>query len=356
MVNGKREHKALANNKLDALKKLDEWRAQRKPIKGQPITWDRFMEKYIEWTYANKSKNTAYRDKLSMEYLQEFCAEKKIPLKFITDVKPRLLDDFKTYLKMKSDGGITHNWSRKKERGVMGNPGINRTLQSLKVIMRKAADWEYISEDIKWNKIKKFRTPRGRVEYFTAEEVFLLLKQAQKLAKANKNGYSSWTTVILLGARAGLRRGEIQNLMWSDINFETNILSITPKEDWHPKDYECRDIPMSADLREHLLKTPRQGEYVIYDRYGHRFSVDAMTNYFIAKVTKRAGLKGNIHKLRHTFASHLVQNRVSLYEVRDLLGHSSITTTEIYAHLSKSSLHSAISKLPEITTGTARGV
>jgi integrase len=340
---------------MEALKKLDEWRAQRKTIKGEGITWFTFKAKYLEWAYANKSKNTAYRDKLSMEYLEEFCAGKKILLKFITDVSPRLLDDFKTYMKLKSDGGVTHNWSRKKERGVMGNEGINRTLQSLKVIMRKAADWDYISDNIKWNKIKKFRTPRGRVEFFTTEEVFLLLKQAGKLAKANKNKYSAWTTVILLGARAGLRRGEIQNLKWEDINFETNILSVTPKSDWHPKDFECRDIPMSADLREHLLKMPRRGDYVIYDRYGYRFSINCLTTYFSAKIVNRVGLKGNIHKLRHTFASHLVQNRVSLYEVRDLLGHSSITTTEIYAHLSKNSLHSAISMLPEIDMPMAAG-
>lgn len=341
---GKREWRALAKTQLEALKKLEEWRAQRKIIKGQPIPWGAFQIKYMEWANANKSKNTAYRDKLSMAYLQEFCAQKRYRLQWISDVSPRLLEEFKTYLKMKSAGPATGL----KRRGVMGDQGINRTLQSLKVIMRTAADWDYINPDVKWHKIKKFRTPRGRIEFFTAEEVGLLLAQAAKLARANKNKYSSWTTVILLGARAGLRRGEIHNLKWEDINFDTNVLSITPKDDWHPKDYECRDIPMSADLRVHLLAAPRRGDYVIYDRYGDRFSIDGLTNYFSAKITKRAGIKGNLHKLRHTFASHLVQNRVSLYEVRDLLGHSSITTTEIYAHLSKNSLHNAVSMLPAI--------
>jgi hypothetical protein len=133
-VNGKREHRALAKTRLEALKKLEEWRAQRKIIKGQPIPWGVFQTKYIEWANANKNKNTAYRDKLSMDYLQEFCAERKIPLRQITDVTPRLLDEFKTYLKTKSAGIATGQ----RQRGVMGNPGINRTLQSLKVIMRTA--------------------------------------------------------------------------------------------------------------------------------------------------------------------------------------------------------------------------
>ena len=241
-TNGKREHRALAKTRAEALKKLGEWRAQRKVFKGQPFPWLAFKIKYLEWANANKSENTAYRDALSMAYLEEFCLEKKISLKVVPDVSPRLLDDFKTHLKLKSVGLAVG----KRTRGVMGNPCINRTLQSLKVVMRIAADWDYISNDIKWHKIKKIRIPSRRVDFFTTEEVFLLLKQANKLAKENKYKYSSWTTVILLGARAGLRRGEIHNLKWDDINFETNVLSVTPKDDWHPKDFECRDIPMSA--------------------------------------------------------------------------------------------------------------
>jgi DNA-binding transcriptional MerR regulator len=57
-----------------------------------------------------------------------------------------------------------------------------------------------------------------------------------------------------------------------------------------------------------------------------------MSAYF-RKLTRKAGLKGSIHILRHTFASHLVQAGVSLKVVKDLLGHSSMATTEIYAHV-----------------------
>ena len=53
----------------------------------------------------------------------------------------------------------------------------------------------------------------------------------------------------------------------------------------------------------------------------------------------------HFHSLRHTFASWLVQEGVSLYEVQRLLGHSNISVTEIYAHLQPCQLHSAVNKL-----------
>ena len=54
-----------------------------------------------------------------------------------------------------------------------------------------------------------------------------------------------------------------------------------------------------------------------------------------------------MHKLRHTFASQLVQNGVELYTVSKLLGHSSIQMTEIYAHLAPRTLHKAVMNLPK---------
>jgi site-specific recombinase XerD len=65
-----------------------------------------------------------------------------------------------------------------------------------------------------------------------------------------------------------------------------------------------------------------------------------------AGACKRAGISDYVpHDLRHTFASWLVQKGVSLYEVRDILGHSSIKLTERYAHLAPENLVGAISKL-----------
>lgn len=78
-----------------------------------------------------------------------------------------------------------------------------------------------------------------------------------------------------------------------------------------------------------------------------RYTKDFLTALY-PKICKRAGVKSFLHKLRHTFASQLVQNGVDLYTVSKLLGHRTIQMTEIYAHLAPQTLQDAIKKLPKI--------
>ena len=345
MVNGKRRQYALCENKAAAQRMLADIKAESKSRSKYGNTPFRsFADKYMAWASANKAVQTVKRDRISLEYLQEFC-----PIKDLADITPALLDDFKTWLKNRTEK--TRPITRKRQprmRGVLGPHGINRTLQSIKTIMRKAETWGLIQQQ-RWNIVTKIKTPKGRVEFFTPDEISQLLAYARTMAAEYPPAKRPpWETIILLGARAGLRRGEMQNLMWSDIDFKKGILSITPKKDWSPKDYECRDIPLSKDLKEHLQKLPKRGAYVIYDIYGQRLSIDSVTTYFRDKIVKKCHLSGNVHKLRHTFASHLVQNGVDLYTVSKLLGHSSIKTTEIYAHLSPVTLASAVEKLPQV--------
>lgn len=346
MLNGKRKQYALCENKAAAQRMLAEIKTQNKSrSRYGNIPFQTFAVKYLSWAEANKAAQTVKRDRISLEYLQEFRS-----IKELEEITPALLDEFKTWLKNRTEKTRPQTCKRQaRKRGVLGPHGINRTLQSIKMIMRKAEAWELIAPQ-KWNLVTKFKTSKGRVEFFTPQELAALLEWAALISAKQPIGkISPWESIILLGARAGLRRGEMQNLMWTDIDFKKGVLSITPKKDWTPKDYECRDIPMSKDLKVHLQKLPKRGPYVLYDVYGDRLSIDSITTYFRDKIVKKCGLEGNVHKLRHTFASHLVQNGVDLYTVSKLLGHSSIKTTEIYAHLSPVTLASAVEKLPQIS-------
>lgn len=344
MINGKRKQYALAENKAASQRMLADIKANRKDLtKYGSVTWGSFKQKFFEWAKANKSPKTLRRDRTSIEYLEEF----KPNIKELSDITPPMLEDFKTWLintaeKYKSDGKTPY------KRGDMGPQTINRTLASVKAFMRKAEDWDLIGQQ-KWRTIKKIKTAKGRVEFFNPEEVGILMAHTAEMGKERPlDKRPPWLTVTYLGARAGLRRAEIHNLMWKDIDFDRELLSVTPKKDWHPKDYECRDIPMPLDLIKHLKTLPKRGDYVVYDKYGGRMSVDSYTAYYGREV-KKCGLTGNVHKLRHTYASHLVQNGVDLYTVSKLMGHSSIKTTEIYAHLSPITFANAVKKLPKIT-------
>lgn len=344
MINGKRKQYALAENKAASQRMLADIKANRKELtKYGGITWTAFKQKFFEWDTANKKKQTIARDKISVEYLEEFTK-----INELADITPMLLEDFKTWLINRTEK-IRPKGRKKyaKKRGVLGPHGVNRTLNAIKAMMRKAEDWDFIGQQ-KWRTVKNIKTAKGRVKFFTPEEVHILLEHTKMIDLDRPiNKRPPWETVTYLGARAGLRRAEIHNLTWADVDFRRGILSVTPKKDWTPKDYECRDIPMPDDLKAHLQHLPKRGPYVIYDRYGERLSLGSYTAYYGREV-KKCGLSGNCHTLRHTYASHLVQNGVDLYTVSKLLGHSSIKTTEIYAHLSPITFADAIKKLPRV--------
>lgn len=313
---GIRYRKGLDTNKEIALEKLKAWKKDLKNQKYTPTNFSSFVRSFLEWAEANKNKQTVYRDKLALKYLTEF---RKI--KDIRDITPYLLDEFKTHL-------IKIGKQPK---------NTNRILSSIKAMMRKAEMWELVGVQV-WGRCKAIKVSKGRVLFYSAEEIKKLLSSAPE----------NWQLVILLGCRAGLRRGEIVNLSWDDIDLSKKLITIQPKSNWHPKDYECRDIPIDALLFKALNKIENKKGSVIQTKYNKDFTLGGISHYFIEKVLKKVGLRGSLHTLRHTFASHLVQNGVDLYTVSKLLGHSSIKTTEIYAHLSPNTYQKAILNLPKI--------
>lgn len=146
----------------------------------------------------------------------------------------------------------------------------------------------------------------------------------------------------------GLRVSELANLKLSNIYDEEEYLLITGKGDkqrWVP--INSRALCMMLDYI-HTIRSqiaPQQGEdkYVFLSRRGRH-----LTRMFIFKFLKEAVEKAGIHKqisphsLRHSFATELVQNGADLRAVQEMLGHESISTTEIYTHLSRQYLRQTI--------------
>jgi site-specific recombinase XerD len=114
-----------------------------------------------------------------------------------------------------------------------------------------------------------------------------------------------------------------------------------------------RFIPISEEtLGTILSEQKREKVFQINKAYlfckddGKRFTGDYISKRFkLACKTAGADPSIHFHSLRHSFASNLVQKGVPLYTIKELLGHSSISTTEIYSHLNMDSLREAIKKL-----------
>lgn len=157
--------------------------------------------------------------------------------------------------------------------------------------------------------------------------------------------------MILIGARTGLRLGELVALRWADVDFAAKRIlvrrSIVRGVESSTKSNRERAVDLSTSalsaLRAHRHNA---SEFVFCDDAGQH-----LTRGMLHDAIERAGKKAEIgqvgwHVLRHTFASHLAIAGVSLRAIQLLMGHSTIAMTERYAHLSQESIASAVARLP----------
>ena len=140
---------------------------------------------------------------------------------------------------------------------------------------------------------------------------------------------------------AGLRRSELLNLPPQDINSETMSVRIMGKGK------KCRYSLLSPKLLEelrHYFREYRPQKWLFEgETPGEQYSASALVKV-LKEAAHRAGIKHrvHVHMLRHSFATHLLEQGTDLHTIQELLGHNDIKTTTIYLHVS--SAHKA--KIP----------
>jgi integrase/recombinase XerD len=146
----------------------------------------------------------------------------------------------------------------------------------------------------------------------------------------------------------GLRVSELVTLRLSCLYFEAGYIRIIGKGDKERLvpigTYAIKYINIYREtIRVHLPGVPGHEDFVFLNRRGSKLS-RIMIFMIIKEIAKKAGIKKNIspHTLRHSFATHLVEGGADLRAVQEMLGHESITTTEIYTHLDREYLRNTL--------------
>lgn len=195
-------------------------------------------------------------------------------------------------------------------------------LASLKACLNRAVAWDLLET----NPISKMKPPARvirKVRFLTNQEITNLLNNAP---------YDLKIAITIL-INTGIRLGELWALRWKDVDFPNKQIWIRSYDDFVPKGKKDRSVPLNTTALTTLedLQQTRQDD----DRFVYRLTCThtRLSNKF-GNYARKLGIKTRLHDLRHTFASHLVMAGTPLPVVRDLLGHSSITTTMIYTHLS----------------------
>ncbi|SFW72176.1 integrase/recombinase XerD [Sinomicrobium oceani] len=148
----------------------------------------------------------------------------------------------------------------------------------------------------------------------------------------------------------GLRVSELTALRISDLFFEEGFIKVTGKGD------KQRFVPIApvtqrlielyrSEIRVHIPAQKGHEDILFLNRRGKQLT-RAMIFTIIKRLAEKTDLKKNIspHTFRHSFATHLLQNGADLRAIQQMLGHESITTTEVYMHVDRSQLAEVMQK------------
>jgi len=320
-INGKRIRKRVGTSKK--LAELFQKEIEVKIAKGglgweeiKDPTFNEFKDKYLAYLKANTRPTTYTRYKEAIEHFLEF---------------------------LKRNGSISWRLSQisfqfieryKQERINKVKPlTVNLELKILKALFNYAIKCRCASKN-PLNEVPFFRAPEKRPPFLTKNEIRKLLASADSLYP-----------ILYTFLKTGLRKSELINLKWENIDFERKCILIESNKEWQTKTGNTREIPIGDDLLSLLKKLTRKSEYVFVNTNGRKYQHHLTER--VKRLGKRIGLPDlTLHTLRHTFISHLVMSGVDLVTVKELAGHADIKTTMRYAHLAPEHLRKSIKRLP----------
>jgi integrase len=215
---------------------------------------------------------------------------------------------------------------------------VNNVLCVLCKLLRIAVEWGALKEMP--CEIRLLTAAEPIMDFYEFDEYERLV------AGAEVNGPNA-LAMVLLGGDAGLRLGEIIGLCCEDVDFIRNQLmvrrSISQGFESLPKSGKPRVVPMTSRLANCLKFIASSSGRLLRREDGEPVSRQVLSTWMErAQGAAKLSITGTHHILRHTFCSHLAMRGVPAVAIKDLAGHSSISTTERYMHLAPSEKERAI--------------
>ena len=266
------------------------------------------------------TKKSAQLDRWSAKALYPFFSGR-----IISDIKG---GDIKGYIARRRGDGVGDHTIRRELS--LFSTAINYCCREL--------EWD-ISNPVKSRNIPE---PEGRIRWITRPQTESLITAASTSGKA-----PYLADFIRLAVHTGCRKGELLELDWHRVDMHRNLITL---EAIHTKNSKRRFVPLNAVARGALINRLRlraeqcpDSPWVFSRPDGTRLG---NIRGSFATACRKAGIDDfHIHDLRHTCAAWLVTAGVPLPEIRDLLGHASITMTEKYAHLAPENIRMAVARI-----------
>ena len=242
-----------------------------------------------------------------------------LDIKNLSDVKSTHIRD---YIRVLSDGG-------------MAPASISRIISSIRTYYRFLSS-ENILDENPVLLINNPKLPKKLPDVLSEKEISLIINAIQESSQF----YQRDKAIIELLYSCGIRVTELCNLEMSSLFIDEDLIRVMGKGN------KERLLPLGIRSKKYLddyIKHSRNSHikksgssFVFVSRNGNQLT-RAMINIILNKWTQVSGLKKSVspHKLRHSFATHLLEGGADLRFVQALLGHSDISTTQIYTHIDK---------------------
>lgn len=218
---------------------------------------------------------------------------------------------------------------------------------SNRTVSRKISTLKSFYKYLKENDVIK-SSPALSIKYPKADKKlpnFVPYNELESMINATKKDtfYERDDLIIELMYATGVRVSELVNIKLDDIDFETNSIRILGKGSYMRTVYfgeYARDaiFKYMNGLRIKLLNG-KESEYLFLNKNGNNITTRGIQK-IIDKIVSETEVKTKVspHTLRHTFATHLLDNGCDLRSVQELLGHKNINTTEVYTHVTSERL------------------
>jgi integrase/recombinase XerC len=210
------------------------------------------------------------------------------------------------------------------------------------VAVKGAWSWAFEEGHITKNpaaRLRKPRAPRRNPRSFPDSTVVEILTILDTMRPTHWHERRN-RALLIVALHTGLRRAELCGLRWCDVDLVQARLTVVGKGDRE------RVVPLNATARRALRTIQRSNhEYVFCRAGGAALNPHALDTLIKRWCGKHEIPYAGLHVLRHTFATRLLARGVSLTDIRDLMGHESVRTTEVYLQGDAERLRGAVERL-----------
>lgn len=311
-----------------------------------------FLNSFIDYneTILNKSPNTIKEYNYDLNNFLKFL---KIRFKLTkeTDFQKIIISDLTVDDLKKVTLGDLHAYLAYLTRNNNSKPATRaRKVSSIKALFNYLTAKTNMLEINPAQNLESPKLGKRIPKYLTYEESKRLL-EATSIAKEQRNVERDYA-IITIFLNCGIRLSELISINIKDISFEEEKLNVIGKGNKERTIYlnlACiKAIKAYLAVRPNDIKTPDDKKPLFLSERKERIS-QRTVQVIVKKELQKAGLDTNkysVHKLRHTAATLMYQNGVDIRALQELLGHESISTTEIYTHVDNSQIRDAVIKNP----------